>query len=103
MTRTGAGSYAMLTDNSSNWNTAFGWGNHASAGYLTGITGQSLYSLSNVYSSSSPSDGQVLTWDNANSYWKPTTVSGGGGGGLTQSQVEAIAEENAIAMAIALG
>ena len=103
MTRTGAGSYAMLTDNSSNWDSAFGWGNHASAGYLTGITGQSLYSLSNVYSSSSPSDGQVLTWDNANSYWKPTTVSGGGGGGLSQSQVEAIAEENAIAMAIALG
>ena len=102
MTRTGAGSYAMLTDNSSNWDSAFGWGNHASAGYLTGITGQSLYSLSNVYSSSSPSDGQVLTWDNANSYWKPTTVSGGGGG-LSQSQVEAIAEENAIAMAIALG
>ena len=37
MTRTGAGSYAMLTDNSSNWNTAYGWGNHASAGYLTSL------------------------------------------------------------------
>lgn len=24
-----------LTDNSSNWNTAYGWGNHATAGYLT--------------------------------------------------------------------
>ena len=24
--------------NSGNWNTAYGWGNHASAGYLTGIT-----------------------------------------------------------------
>lgn len=24
--------------NSTNWNTAYGWGNHASAGYLTGIT-----------------------------------------------------------------
>jgi hypothetical protein len=24
--------------NSSNWNTAFGWGNHASAGYITGYT-----------------------------------------------------------------
>ena len=50
------------------------------SGYLTGITGESLYSLSNVYTSSSPTDGQVLTWDNANSYWKPTTVSGGSGG-----------------------
>lgn len=30
-----SGTYSILTDNSSNWNTAFGWGNHASAGYLT--------------------------------------------------------------------
>ena len=48
------------------------------SGFITGITGESLYSLSNVYTSSSPTDGQVLTWDNANSYWKPTTVSSGG-------------------------
>jgi hypothetical protein len=27
-----------FTNNSSNWNTAFGWGNHASAGYLTSVT-----------------------------------------------------------------
>ena len=37
MTRTGAGSYAMLTDNSSNWNTAYGWGDHSSGGYLTSL------------------------------------------------------------------
>lgn len=30
-----AGSYSILTDNSADWNTAVGWGNHASAGYLT--------------------------------------------------------------------
>jgi hypothetical protein len=29
---------AITTTDISNWNTAFGWGNHASAGYLTGIT-----------------------------------------------------------------
>lgn len=29
MKRTGAGTYAVVTDNSSNWNTAYGWGNHA--------------------------------------------------------------------------
>jgi hypothetical protein len=34
-----AGTYTIVTDNSSNWNTAFGWGNHASAGYLTSISG----------------------------------------------------------------
>lgn len=34
MKRTGAGTYAVITDNSSNWDTAYSWGNHASAGYL---------------------------------------------------------------------
>lgn len=29
---------SITATNISNWNTAFGWGNHASAGYLTGIT-----------------------------------------------------------------
>ena len=33
MTRTGAGTYSSITDSSANWNTAYGWGNHASAGY----------------------------------------------------------------------
>ena len=40
----------------------------------------SLYALSNVNTSSAPSDGQVLTWDNANSYWTPASASGGGSG-----------------------
>ena len=35
MKRTGAGTYTSTTDNSSNWDTAFGWGNHGSQGYLT--------------------------------------------------------------------
>ena len=30
----GSGTYSTVTDNSSNWNTAYGWGNHASAGYF---------------------------------------------------------------------
>ena len=31
-------SWYSTTNNSSNWDTAFSWGNHASAGYLTSIT-----------------------------------------------------------------
>ena len=42
--------------NSSNWDTAFGWGNHASAGYLTSVPAQSFASLTG----------------------KPTTISGYG-------------------------
>ena len=36
--RISTGNYTSITDNSSNWNTAYGWGNHASQGYLTTIT-----------------------------------------------------------------
>lgn len=32
---TGSAWGTSLTDNSTNWNTAYGWGNHASAGYAT--------------------------------------------------------------------
>ena len=35
LTRTGAATYVTIADNSANWNTAYGWGNHASAGYLS--------------------------------------------------------------------
>ena len=32
------GATSQITDNSANWNTAYGWGDHASAGYLTSYT-----------------------------------------------------------------
>ena len=35
---TGSAWGTSITNNSTNWNTAYGWGNHASAGYLTSIT-----------------------------------------------------------------
>jgi hypothetical protein len=35
---TGSAWGTSITDNSANWNTAYGWGNHASAGYLTSYT-----------------------------------------------------------------
>jgi len=40
--RTAAGAYGIVTDNSANWNTAYGWGDHASGGYaaLAGSTTQ---------------------------------------------------------------
>lgn len=34
----GTGWGTSIVNNSANWNTAFGWGNHASAGYLTSFT-----------------------------------------------------------------
>ena len=38
MTTNGSGTYSVTTNNSSNWNTAYSWGNHASAGYITSVT-----------------------------------------------------------------
>ncbi len=35
---TGSGWGTSITDNSSHWNTAYGWGNHASAGYFVGTS-----------------------------------------------------------------
>ena len=65
--------------NSSNWDTAYGWGNHASAGYLTNITGQSLTSLSNVDAVAGSDDGKVLYYDHSSTSFKWKTDATGGG------------------------
>lgn len=36
---TGSAWDTSITDNSSNWDTAYGWGNHADAGYITDLSG----------------------------------------------------------------
>ena len=59
MKRTGAGTYSVVTDNSSNWNTAYGWGNHASAGYAS-----SSHTHSQLNNSSG--NGYYVRYDNGN-------------------------------------
>jgi len=47
---TGSAWGTSITDNSANWNTAYGWGNHASGGYLTSATAATTYaSLTGAY------------------------------------------------------
>ena len=41
---TGSAWGTSITNNSGNWNTAYGWGNHASAGYLTSVTAHNILS-----------------------------------------------------------
>ena len=53
------------------------------SGYLTGITGQSIKNLSDVYSSMTPTDGQVLTYDTTNG-WQ---AEDGGGASTTYGDV----------------
>ena len=38
MTTNGSGTYSITTNNSSNWNTAYGWGDHSTQGYITSET-----------------------------------------------------------------
>lgn len=45
------GTITVTGGNSDNWNTAYGWGNHASQGYLTNISSQNIQNLNNVESS----------------------------------------------------
>ena len=58
----------------SNADTAFGWGNHASAGYLTSITGQSIENLSDV-SAMTPAEGQALVYSSGS--WSAADMAGG--------------------------
>ncbi len=44
--------------------------------------GAANLSALNDVNNATPTDGQVLTWDNSNSYWKPAAASGGGTFGL---------------------
>lgn len=48
---TGSAWGTSIADASANWNTAYGWGNHASAGYLTGVTADSPLSGSGTSAS----------------------------------------------------
>lgn len=41
--KSSSGTISYLTDNSSNWNTAFGWGDHGAAGYLSSATAATTY------------------------------------------------------------
>ena len=100
-----AGTYSIVTDNSSNWNTAFSWGNHASVGYIedsdfssngfmkrtgagtytvdgstyiSNINSEDLGDLSNVNVPASPTFGHILKW--TGSAWTAEADAGGSAG-----------------------
>ncbi len=55
--------------------------NYIWLGNSSGVATATEHLLNNVkdVTTSSPTDGQVLTWDNANNYWKNADATGGGG------------------------
>ena len=78
---TGSAWGTSITNNSSNWNTAYGWGNHASAGYYVGssstirgllsstATGLTYTNSTGVFSLASgyaiPATGDISNWNTA--------------------------------------
>ena len=83
---TGTAWGTSITDNSANWNTAYGWGNHASGGYLTSltdtlssVTGRGNTTTSSVTIGSSTAPVGKLTIDLANTNY---TNTGGAGAHL---------------------
>lgn len=53
-----------------NWDTAFSWGNHAIAGYITGIGSLSIGALIDVdVTTTAPTTGQRLNWNGT--HWVP--------------------------------
>jgi len=82
-----------VTDNVKiqNWDTAYTWGNHSIQGYINGIGSFSIGALLDVdTTTTAPSTGDGLVWDNVSNKWKPGAVGGGGGqGGLSEAQVRA--------------
>jgi hypothetical protein len=73
VTTNSAGTAALSYNNSTG---AFTYTPPDLSSYLTGISGQSIEDLSDV-NAMTPTDGQVLTWDNANSRWDAVSPSGG--------------------------
>jgi hypothetical protein len=69
-----AGSYTTIADNSGNWDTAYGWGDHSQAGYATGT----LYTdtdVDNHLNSSTATVNQILSWTGADYDWITLTTS----------------------------
>ena len=75
--------------NSSNGTFTYTPPTAAGIGALADLTGSNLNTLADV-NNASPTDGQVLTWDNSNSYWKPATPSGGGSAITIQDEGSAL-------------
>ena len=75
-----AGTYSILTNNSTNWNTAYGWGNHASAGYAP-LANPNFTGVVRLATNDT-----LATQDYARSY--------GGAGTVTESQVRDIVSDS---------
>ena len=86
---TGTGVISIVTDSSANWNTAYGWGNHASAGYMEDLSDDL-----------SPTLGGDLALASGAYIKIPHSVAQGTGAGII---IEGTVDENPFGIGCALG
>ena len=84
-------SWVNTTLDTTNWDTAYSWGDHASAGYLTSLA---LDGLSDV-SAASPSDGQALVYNSTSGEWEASTPASTLGS-LTDVSIAGVADGQAL-------
>jgi hypothetical protein len=89
---TGSAWGTSITNNSTNWNTAYGWGNHASAGYLTGITSSQVTTALGFtpYNSTNPS-GYISSYTETDTL---ATVTGRGSSTTSELSFNSVATLN---------
>ncbi len=77
--------------NHNNWDTAYGWGDHSQAGYVTSVGAIALNDITDVNVTGVVTDGHVLKWDGSSSRWiaAPDLSGGGGGGGISLTDISA--------------
>jgi hypothetical protein len=72
---TASEAFNITSTDTSNWDTAYGWGDHSLAGYSLTSHNHTIDSLSNVVITGTPTDGEALVWDTTTSKWINGDVS----------------------------
>lgn len=71
---TASEAFNITATDTTNWNSAYTWGDHSLAGYALDTHNHTVDSLSNVVITGTPTDGQALVWDTTTSKWINETV-----------------------------
>jgi len=76
------GATSAITDNSTDWDIAYGWGDHSGEGYLKVITGESIGDLDDV-DLTDIANGKILKYNSTSENWECEDESGGGASELS--------------------
>jgi hypothetical protein len=74
---TASEAFNITSTDTTNWDSAYGWGDHSLEGYALDSHNHTLDSLSNVVITGTPTDGQAIVWDTTTSKWVNETISAG--------------------------